>query len=97
MANSPNLPASDEFRDRKEDEGRFAAKVPGTPVSDGAATPRDVLVALTYGLDLARHGAMVVADGGPARVTVHCRTQVCAQCTYRPCDSRARARMLAGR
>jgi DNA-binding CsgD family transcriptional regulator len=64
MANSPNLPASDEFRDRKEDEGRFAAKVPGTPVSDGAATPRDVLVALTYGLDLARHGAMLVADGG---------------------------------
>jgi DNA-binding CsgD family transcriptional regulator len=64
MANSPNLPASDEFRDRKEDEGRFAAKVPGTPVSDGAATPRDVLVALTYGLDLARHGAMLVVDGG---------------------------------
>ena len=27
-------------------------------------TPRDVLVALTYGLELARHGAMLVAEDG---------------------------------
>jgi len=64
MANSPSLPASDEFRNRTEDEDRIAAKVPGDQASDGVATPRDVLVALTYGLDLARHGAILVADGG---------------------------------
>ena len=32
--------------------------------SDGAATPRDVLIALTYGLDLLRNGAMLVACEG---------------------------------
>ncbi|MFZ1006316.1 MAG: helix-turn-helix transcriptional regulator [Candidatus Sulfotelmatobacter sp.] len=31
---------------------------------DGAATPRDVMVALTYGLELVRHGAMLVAFEG---------------------------------
>jgi DNA-binding CsgD family transcriptional regulator len=30
-------------------------------------TPRDVLVALTYGLELVRHGAMLVADQGQPR------------------------------
>jgi hypothetical protein len=32
--------------------------------TDGAATPRDVMVALTYGLELVRHGAMLVAFEG---------------------------------
>lgn len=32
--------------------------------SDGLATPADVLLALTYGLDLVHHGAMLVAKGG---------------------------------
>jgi DNA-binding CsgD family transcriptional regulator len=64
MANPPSLPASDEFRNRTENEDRIAAKVPGHQVSDGVVAPRDVLVALTYGLDLARYGAMLVADGG---------------------------------
>jgi DNA-binding CsgD family transcriptional regulator len=31
---------------------------------DGAATPRDVMIALTYGLELVRHGAMLVAHEG---------------------------------
>jgi len=37
---------------------------PRIPADDRAATTRDVLVALTYGLELARHGAMLVAEGG---------------------------------
>ena len=32
--------------------------------SDGLATPTDVLLALTYGLELVHHGAMLVAKGG---------------------------------
>ena len=31
---------------------------------DGLATPADVLLALTYGLELVHHGAMLVAKGG---------------------------------
>jgi len=34
------------------------------PLIDTAAAPRDVLIALTYGLKLARHGAMLVTEGG---------------------------------
>jgi DNA-binding CsgD family transcriptional regulator len=47
--------------DRAADGGTASA-------SDGLATPRDVLVALTYGLELVRHGAMLVADGGRPQV-----------------------------
>jgi DNA-binding CsgD family transcriptional regulator len=38
------------------------------PGEDGVATPRDVLVALSYGLELVRHGAMLVASEGQLRV-----------------------------
>jgi len=67
MENSPSPPASDEFRVGAVKKGRLGAKTPGerqVSVSDGAATPRDVLVALTYGLELARHGAMLVTEAG---------------------------------
>ena len=47
--------------DRAADEASASA-------SDGLATPRDILVALTYGLELVRHGAMLVADGGRPQV-----------------------------
>lgn len=36
---------------------------------DELAAPRDVLVALTYGLELVRHGAMLVAAGGQPHVS----------------------------
>lgn len=68
MDHSPNLPASDPFRGRSSDESRLQAKSSeennAIPAVDGLATTRDVLVALTYGLELARHGAMLVAEGG---------------------------------
>jgi DNA-binding CsgD family transcriptional regulator len=35
---------------------------------DGAPTPRDVLTALTFGLDLVQHGAMLVAAEGQPRL-----------------------------
>jgi DNA-binding CsgD family transcriptional regulator len=38
---------------------------------DGSPAPRDVLAALTYGLDLVRHGAMLVAVEGRPRVANH--------------------------
>jgi len=34
------------------------------PSGDGLATPADILLALTYGLELVHHGAMLVAKGG---------------------------------
>jgi len=67
MANSPYPSASNQFRGGAQDEGRFDATIPQEnipPTVDGTATTRDVLVALTYGLELARHGAMLVAEGG---------------------------------
>ncbi len=67
MDNSPNLPASDPFRGRSSDESRLQAKNSeenAIPAVNSVATTRDVLVALTYGLELARHGAMLVAEGG---------------------------------
>lgn len=44
-----------------------------TPVanSDGLATPRDVLVALNYGLELMRHGALLVAETGRPHLANH--------------------------
>jgi DNA-binding CsgD family transcriptional regulator len=48
---------------------RFSASVGGfreDSVSN-SGTPRDVVVALTYGLELVRHGAMLVADEGQPR------------------------------
>jgi DNA-binding CsgD family transcriptional regulator len=36
--------------------------------SDSASTPRDIFVALTYGLELVRHGAMLVAGGGNTHI-----------------------------
>jgi DNA-binding CsgD family transcriptional regulator len=38
---------------------------------DGASTPHDVLVALTYGLDLMQHGAILVSAEGRARLANH--------------------------
>jgi DNA-binding CsgD family transcriptional regulator len=40
-----------------------------TSNSDSVAAPRDVLVALTYGLELLRHGAMLVAANGQPQIT----------------------------
>jgi DNA-binding CsgD family transcriptional regulator len=63
-------PASDEFRVGTGTTGHLAAKVPesAAPVTDVAATPRDVLLALTYGLELVCHGAMLVAESGGLRL-----------------------------
>lgn len=44
-------------------EGTYA------PNKDRLATPRDVLVALTYGLELVRHGAVLVAAGGRPEIS----------------------------
>lgn len=63
MASPPRPSMNDESGsyDRAADEVSASA-------SDGLATPRDILVALTYGLELVRHGAMLVADGGRPQV-----------------------------
>lgn len=71
----PNLPppASNEFRVGAGATGHLAASVPerAVPPTDGTATPRDVLVALTYGLELVRHGAMLVAETGRLQLANH--------------------------
>ena len=41
----------------------------GEANTDRLATDRDVLVALTYGLELVHHGAMLVAAGGQPEIT----------------------------
>lgn len=58
MASPPRSPLKNEFGTSAWHEPSLEA---GTV--DGAA-PRDVLVALTYGLEMAQHGAMLVASGG---------------------------------
>jgi len=68
MTNFPSSSASDEFRVGAGATGHLGAakEVPESapPLTDRAATPHDVLVALTYGLELVRHGAMLVAESG---------------------------------
>jgi DNA-binding CsgD family transcriptional regulator len=49
------------FRPKDDEEQR----------EDGSPAPRDVLAALTYGLDLVRHGAMLVAAEGRPRLANH--------------------------
>ena len=62
MGSLPRPPAGSRLR-----AGSF---LPGTsghtniPSCDGPATRADVLLALTYGLELVHHGAMLVAKGG---------------------------------
>ncbi|HKH99178.1 MAG TPA: helix-turn-helix transcriptional regulator [Candidatus Sulfotelmatobacter sp.] len=52
----------------KNNFGNTAADDNLLPNVDSAAAPRDVLVALTYGLELVRHGAMLVASSGHPRI-----------------------------
>src|SRR5258708_36070804 len=66
MANLPGPQADDEFRIIADKNEHVAARSsdPVEPIADGLTTPRDVLIALAYGFELARHGAMLVAQGG---------------------------------
>ena len=60
-------PASDGVEPFTVDGGSFppgASGLTNIPSGDGLATPADVLLALTYGLELVHHGAMLVAKGG---------------------------------
>ena len=65
---SPPRPAASDGFERFTVDGRRC--LPATsahtnvPPGDGLATPTDVLLALTYGLELVHHGAMLVAKGG---------------------------------
>jgi len=60
----------------REDSGAGSDHQPGltaeaanrVPSGETLATPRDVLVALTYGLELLRHGALLVAEGGRPQI-----------------------------
>ncbi len=63
MASPPRPPLSEE---PSADAFRHEANLHLRP-ADGT-TPRDVLVALTYGLELVRHGALLVAAGGQPQV-----------------------------
>jgi DNA-binding CsgD family transcriptional regulator len=65
MASPPQSPFSDESCASAGNEPRIE------PRAAEGATPRDVMIALTYGLELARHGAMLVAAGGQLQVANH--------------------------
>jgi DNA-binding CsgD family transcriptional regulator len=52
---------------------RENSEVPG---GDRVATPRDILLALTYGLELVPHGAMLVASEGHLRVANRTATEI---------------------
>ena len=67
MSSPPRPPASDGFERFSVDGSSFMPGNSGlanTPSGDGLATPVDVLLALTYGLELVHHGAMLVSKGG---------------------------------
>jgi len=68
MASPPRFSANDQYRVDAWNESETGGSGSGAerpPVPDSAT--RDVLVALTYGLDLVRHGALLVAAGGQPR------------------------------
>jgi DNA-binding CsgD family transcriptional regulator len=67
MASPPRPSGSDDLSNSVRDEQSLGAArtAEGGRVPDAhEATPRDVLVALSYGLELVRHGAMLVAADG---------------------------------
>jgi DNA-binding CsgD family transcriptional regulator len=67
MSSPPRPPASDGFERFTVDGKSFLPGASGfanIPSKDGLATPADVLLALTYGLELVHHGAMLVSKGG---------------------------------
>ena len=67
MGSPPRPPASDGFERFAVDGRSFppgGSGLTNIPSGDGLATPADILLALTYGLELVHHGAMLVAKGG---------------------------------
>lgn len=68
MASPPRPSAGDELRATEYGAG-LETTSGTTPVANSdLTTPRDVLVALSYGLELVRHGALLVADGGKPQI-----------------------------
>jgi len=65
MASPPLPPASDGFRMIAGNTRSLpkASEVDRVPTSEGTKAPPDVLAALTYGLELAHHGAILVTEG----------------------------------
>jgi DNA-binding CsgD family transcriptional regulator len=49
---------------------------PELPRGDGIATPRDILLALTYGLELVQQGAILVAEEGQLRLANRTATAI---------------------
>ncbi|HEY3973264.1 MAG TPA: helix-turn-helix transcriptional regulator [Candidatus Sulfotelmatobacter sp.] len=73
QCNDPVAQAADDARPEVEYSAGFtgeSSEPSGSepPRSDGLATPRDVLRALQYGLDLVQHGAALVAGPGHLRL-----------------------------
>ena len=66
MASHPRLPPGDQSRGG-EIESSFEEPTSGR-LEEQKATQRDILLALSYGLELARHGAMLVAEDGQPRL-----------------------------
>src|SRR5271166_5714342 len=60
--NDPQLPAGSFLTSRRDQMHH--------KTGDGAATPRDVLLALTYGLELVHYGAMLVAFEGRPQLAI---------------------------
>jgi DNA-binding CsgD family transcriptional regulator len=66
MVGPPSFPTSYGSSSGSGNEQSFAAQQ--VQHADGAANSRDILVALTYGLELLRHGALLVASEGQPRI-----------------------------
>jgi DNA-binding CsgD family transcriptional regulator len=74
MALAPRPSANEHYQVEGWDRAGLGPRNPVTDfpaIADSAvhgSAPRDVLVALTYGLELVRHGALLVAAGGQPRI-----------------------------
>jgi DNA-binding CsgD family transcriptional regulator len=66
MVGPPSSPTSDGSSSGSHNEQSFATQQ--VQHADAAASPRDVLAALTYGLELVRHGALLVTSGGQLQI-----------------------------
>jgi DNA-binding CsgD family transcriptional regulator len=79
-APGPSSPGSADGRDgtRSETGASLSSARENSEAPDGdrVATPRDILLALTYGLELVPHGAMLVASEGRLRVANRTATEI---------------------
>ena len=80
MSSPPTPRAGDEIPDKQGRMEPMSLAGGYLPVAVTTSAPRDVLIALSYGLELARHGAMLVSEGGRPQLANQAALAILRKC-----------------